>query len=66
MSFVFPVSQQYTEQLAHISLCITEFIGRTMSQHVSAHGVIIRRYINIPDTIEFSSISFVDNYNASI
>jgi hypothetical protein len=39
-------TQQYTKQLAHISLCITEFIGLTVSQHVSAHGAIIRRYIN--------------------
>jgi hypothetical protein len=34
-------TQQYTNQLAHISLCIIEFIGRTMSLHVSALGAII-------------------------
>jgi hypothetical protein len=45
-------TQQYTNQLAHISLCITQFIGRTMSLDVSAHGVIIRRYINKPYTTE--------------
>jgi hypothetical protein len=45
-------TQQYIKQLAHISLRITEFIGHTMSQHVSAHGAIIRRYINKPYTIE--------------
>jgi hypothetical protein len=33
-------------QLTRISLCITEFIGRTMSLHVSARGSIHRRYIN--------------------
>jgi hypothetical protein len=38
--------QQYTNQLTHISLCIIEFISRTMSLHVSAHGAILRRYIN--------------------
>jgi hypothetical protein len=52
MSFVFPVKQQYTNQLAHILLCITEFIGHTMLQHVSAHGAILGRYINKPYTIE--------------
>jgi hypothetical protein len=40
------------QKLAHISLCITEFIGSTMSLHVSARGAIIRRYINKPYTIE--------------
>jgi hypothetical protein len=30
----------------------TEFIGRTMSLHVSAHGAIIKRYINKPYTTE--------------
>jgi hypothetical protein len=45
-------TQQSSKQLAHISLCITEFIGCTMSQHVSAHGSIIRRYINKSYTIE--------------
>jgi hypothetical protein len=45
-------TQQYTKQLAHIALCITDFIGRTMLQHVSAHGAIIRQYINKSYTIE--------------
>jgi hypothetical protein len=45
-------TQQYTNQLAHISLCIFEFIGRTMSLHVSTHGAIVRRYIDKPYTIE--------------
>jgi hypothetical protein len=45
-------TQQYTKQLADISLCITEFIGRRMLQHVLDHGAIIRRYINKPYTIE--------------
>jgi hypothetical protein len=45
-------TQQYTKKCAHSSLCITEFIGRTMSLHVSAHGAIIRRCINKPNTIE--------------
>jgi hypothetical protein len=35
-------TQQCTKQLAHISLCVTEFIVRTMLQHVSARGAIIR------------------------
>jgi hypothetical protein len=52
MSFVFPVKQQYTKQLAHISFCITEFIDHTVLQHVLAYGAIIRRYINKPYTIE--------------
>jgi hypothetical protein len=59
-------TQQYTNQLAHISLCITEFIGRTMSPHVSAHGAIIRRYINKPYTIElcllYGSIYYTYHY----
>jgi hypothetical protein len=29
-----------------MSLCITEFIGRAMLLHVSAHGAILRWYIN--------------------
>jgi hypothetical protein len=33
-------------QLTHISLCIIKFIGFTISLHVSAHGAILRRYIN--------------------
>jgi hypothetical protein len=45
-------TQQYTKQLAHISLCMTEFIGRTVLQHVSAYGAIIRRYINKAYTTE--------------
>jgi hypothetical protein len=43
--FYFPVKHNNT-QLTHISLCIIEFIGRTMSLHISAHGAIIRPYIN--------------------
>jgi hypothetical protein len=39
-------------QLTHISLCIIEFFGRTVSLRVSAHGAIFRRYINKPYTIE--------------
>jgi hypothetical protein len=51
--FYFPCqTRQHTRQLAHISLCITEFIGRTVSLHVSANGAIIRRYINKPYNIE--------------
>jgi hypothetical protein len=46
LSFIFRQTQRYTNQLTHISLCIIEFIGRTMSLHVSAHGAILRRYIN--------------------
>jgi hypothetical protein len=46
----FPVKQHYTNQLARISLCTTEFIGRTMLLHVSAHEAIIRRYIYKPFT----------------
>jgi hypothetical protein len=45
-------TQQYTKQLTHISLCITEFIDCTMSQQVPAHEAIIRRYINKPYSIE--------------
>jgi hypothetical protein len=45
-------TQQYTNQQAHISLCVTEFICHTMSLHVSAHGAILRRYINKPYAIE--------------
>jgi hypothetical protein len=47
-------TQQYTNNLAHISLCITEFIGRTMSLHVSAHGAIIRRYIDNLKLLNFA------------
>jgi hypothetical protein len=46
LSFNFRQTQQYTNRLTHISLCIIEFIGHTMSLHVSAHGVNFRRYIN--------------------
>jgi hypothetical protein len=53
MSFAFSCqTQEYTKKLAHISLCIIEFICRTMSQHVPAHGAIVRRYTNKPYTIE--------------
>jgi uncharacterized membrane protein len=52
MSFFACRTQQYTNQLAHVSLCITEFIVHTISLHVSAHRTIIRRYINKPYTIE--------------
>jgi hypothetical protein len=45
-------TQKYTNQLAYISLCITEFIGHTISLHALAHGAIIRRYVNKPYTIE--------------
>jgi hypothetical protein len=37
LSFNFRQTQQYTNQLSHIPLGIIEFIGRTMSLHVSAH-----------------------------
>jgi hypothetical protein len=45
-------TQQYTKQLAHTSLCITEFIDCTVSKHVSAHGSIISQYGNKSDTTE--------------
>jgi hypothetical protein len=48
----FRQTQRYANQLAHISLCIFEFIGRAMPLHVSAYGAIIRRYINKQYTIE--------------
>jgi hypothetical protein len=35
-------TQQYSRQLAHISLYITEFIGHTMLQYASTQGAIIR------------------------
>jgi hypothetical protein len=46
LSFIFPsnTTQQYTNQPTHISLCIIEFIGRTMLLRVSAHGAIFRLY----------------------
>jgi hypothetical protein len=56
MSFLACRTQQYTNQLAHISLCITEFIGHTVELHISAHGAIIRRYVNKPYTIELCFI----------
>jgi hypothetical protein len=56
MSFLFLSNTKIYQKLAHISLCMTEFIGRTMSLHVSAHGAIIRRYINKPYTIELCLI----------
>jgi hypothetical protein len=37
-------TQEYTNQLAHISLYIIEFIGHTTPLHVSAHRA-IKRYI---------------------
>jgi hypothetical protein len=40
-------TQQYTKQLAHISLCVSEFIGHVMLQHVLAQA-----YINRPYTVE--------------
>jgi hypothetical protein len=46
LSFIFRQTQQFANQLTHISLCITEFIGRTMSLHVSAHGANLRQNIN--------------------
>jgi hypothetical protein len=45
LSFIFP-SNTTIYQLTHISLCIIEFIGRTMPLYVSAHGAIFRWYIN--------------------
>jgi hypothetical protein len=51
MSFIF-LSNTTTYQLTHISLCVIEFIGRTMPLHISAHGAIFKRYINKPYTIE--------------
>jgi hypothetical protein len=51
MSSVF-LSNTAIYQSTHISLCIIEFIGRTMSLHASVHGAIIRRYINKPYIIE--------------
>jgi hypothetical protein len=51
VSFLLP-STTIFQKLAHISLCIPEFIGRTMSLHVSAHGAIIRRHINKAYTVE--------------
>jgi hypothetical protein len=50
--FVFSVKHNKHQILTHILLCITEFVGRTASLHISAHGAIIRRYINKPYTIE--------------
>jgi hypothetical protein len=34
LSFNFRQTQQYTNQLTHISLCIIEFIGHTMLLHI--------------------------------
>jgi hypothetical protein len=50
-SFIFPANTTIY-QLTHVSLCIIEFIGPTTSLQVSAHGAILRRYINKPYTIE--------------
>jgi hypothetical protein len=52
-------TQQYTNQLTHISLCIIEFIGRTMLLHVSAHGPIFRRYIN---NLTLLNYAYMDPY----
>jgi hypothetical protein len=54
MNFIF-LSNTTIYELTHISLCIIEFIGRTMSLHVSAHGAIFRPYINKPYTTELCS-----------
>jgi hypothetical protein len=55
MSFVFLIRHNNIPKLAHISLCITEFMGRTMSLHVSAHGAILKLYINKPYTTELTT-----------
>jgi hypothetical protein len=49
---LFSCQTQYAKQFARVSLCITELIGRTISQHVSALGAVIRRYMNKHYTIE--------------
>jgi hypothetical protein len=59
--FHFPVEHNNIPiTLAHISLCITEIIGHTMSLHVSAHRAIIRRYIT--NLVLLNYASYMDPY----
>jgi hypothetical protein len=51
-------TQQYTNLPANISLCITEFIDRTMSLRVSVHRAIIRRYINKLYTLYYNVLMY--------
>jgi hypothetical protein len=53
-SFVF-LSNTPLYQSTHISTCITECIGHTMSLHVSAHRAIIRRYITNLTLLNYAS-----------
>jgi hypothetical protein len=52
MSFVFPVKRKIIKKIRSHFTVHNWVYGRTMSLHVSAHGAIIRRYINKPYTTE--------------
>jgi hypothetical protein len=62
LSFNIRQTQEYTNQLTHISLCIIEFIGRTMSLHASAHGTIFRRYINNLTLLNYALLKIKAHY----
>jgi hypothetical protein len=46
LDFIYRQTQQCTNPLTHISMCITECIGDTILLHVSVHRTIFRQYIN--------------------